>query len=387
MKLKILADYKKFKGQTALLRVDFNVPLKNGKIADDTRIKAALPTINYLLAKGTKIVLMTHLGRPDGKVVSELSTKVIAVHLSKLLKQPVVHFPDIPVPDMLKRIFNNGKINLVMLENLRFRDFEDKNDPGFARQLSRLGGVYVNDAFAFCHRPTASMVAITRFLPSFAGLQLQTEVENLNKVLESKLKPSLAIIGGVKLETKVKVIKNLIKKMDFILVGGAIANNFISSQGNQVGLSKIDAKELPTAKFLLNKKLIVPCDVVLAPSLEASAKSLIKDSDKIGKQEMILDLGPKTVEQFIDLVKNAKLIVWNGPLGYFEVKKYQSASRAIAKAISRSKAYSVVGGGETGQLLEELKLVKKFSFVSTAGGAMLEFLEGKVLPGIKPLIK
>ncbi|MDP2586727.1 MAG: phosphoglycerate kinase [Candidatus Komeilibacteria bacterium] len=387
MKLKKLEDIKDIKGKTALVRVDFNVPLKKGKIADDTRIKAVLPTLNYLLSAGTKIVILTHLGRPDGKVMPELATKILADRLGKLLKKNVIYLPDLPAPDMLKRIVAQPGYSVVMLENIRFWPGEEKNDKKFAKQLAQLGDVYVNDAFSVSHRAHASVEGITHFIKAYAGLTFSNEVENLVKILESNAKPKVAIVGGAKLETKVKVIKNLLKKMDWILVGGAIANNFIKVLGHEVGQSKIDDKELKTAKSLLNKKLVVPVDVAVGSSLDKSSTYAIKQVSAVGKKDLILDLGPATVKQYITLIKQAKLVVWNGPLGYFENKKFKKASQEIAKAISQSKVYSVVGGGETGQLLEQLKLTKKFSFVSLSGGAMLEFLEGKILPGVKPLIK
>ncbi len=387
MNLKKISDLKNIKGKIVLLRVDFNVPLKNGRIADDARIKSALPTINYLLSGGAKVVILTHLGRPDGKIVPELSTKILAEHLGKLLKKKVIHLEAMPAPDMLKRMISQVAGQIVMLENVRFWPGEEKNDKKFAKQLAEFGDFYVNDAFSVSHRAHASVEAITHFLPSLAGLQLQKEVENLAQILESPLHPKAAIIGGAKLDTKVRVIKNLMKKTDWVLVGGAIANNFIKAQGHQVGQSKIDLKELPIAKALLNKKLIVPIDVAVGSSLDSSSKYAVKKVDQVGKKDIILDLGPQTIGQFVSLIKSAKLVVWNGPLGYFENKKFQKASKEIAKAISQSQAYSVVGGGETGQLLEQLKLAKKFSFVSLSGGAMLEFLAGKILPGIRPLIK
>lgn len=386
MKLKKLEEIRNLNGKTALARFDFNVPLKKGKIVDDARLKAVLPTINYLLSHHAKIVILTHLGRPDGKIVPEFSTIILAERLGKLLKKNVIHLPDLPAPDMLKRIFSQPGYPIVMLENARFWPEEEKNDKKFAKQLSTLGDFYVNDAFSVSHRTHASVAGIAHFIKSYAGPTLANEVENLAKVLESPLKPKVAIVGGAKLETKVKVIKNLLKKMDWVLVGGAIANNFIKAQGHEVGKSLIDAKELKTAKSLCGKKLIVPVDAVVSTSLD-SAKATVRNVAQVKKNELILDLGPQTVKNYIKILSSAKLVVWNGPLGYFENKKYSKTSVELAKFIAKGKAYSVVGGGETGQLLAELKLAKKYSFVSLSGGAMLEFLEGKILPGIKPLIR
>ncbi|MCX6785723.1 MAG: phosphoglycerate kinase [Candidatus Komeilibacteria bacterium] len=387
MKIRSLHEAGDLKNKKVLLRVDFNVPLnETNEVADNSRIKAALPTINYLKEQGAKIIILTHLGRPAGAVVPKFSTKVLTEALEKLLNFKVIHLDNIPSPAELEKALAESSV--VMLENVRFYLGEEKNDLDFAKQLAVLGEIYVNDAFSVSHRAHASVEALARLLPAYAGFQLAKEVENLSKVLESPARPKVAIIGGAKLDTKVKVIKNLLKTAEAVLVGGAIANNFFKAKGLEVGLSKVDDKELATAKELLTeKKLIIPVDVVVAPDFTVQAAAEVKLIDEVGPADIILDLGLEAVKQYAEIIKSAKLVVWNGPLGYFEVAKYKQASGDIAQAIVASGAYSVAGGGETVQLINELGLADKFNFVSMSGGAMLEFLEGKMLPGIKPLIE
>jgi phosphoglycerate kinase len=273
-----------------------------------------------------------------------------------------------------------------MLENVRFHPREEKNCRMLAKQWSKLADLYINDAFAVSHRTSSSIVAIAEYLPAYAGLLLESEVSHLSKVLESKIRPKIAIIGGAKLETKVKVIKNLLKKMDYVLLGGAIANNFLKARGMEVGKSLVDDALLGAAQKMLSKKLLIPIDVVVTTEISRTAKSAVKSVNQVGKSDIILDIGPKTVQEFSKVIKQSKLIVWNGPLGYFEIYKYKKASVQITKVIGQSKAESIIGGGETVQLLRGLKIVGRKSYLSTGGGAMLEFLEGKLLPGIKPLI-
>jgi len=387
MKLKSIQSIKNLKNKKVLLRVDFNVPFKNGRIKDDFRIKAGLPTIKFLLSKGASIIILNHLGRPKGQVVAELSNKPIAARLSKLINRPVIQASGVigPVVTQLTQKLSAGQI--LMLENVRFNDQEEKNGRKFAKNLAGLGNWYVNDAFAVCHRLGSSVSAITEYLPSAAGFLLEQEISNLSKVLESPLRPKVAIIGGAKLETKVKVLKNLLAKMDYVLMGGAIANNILKAMNYDVGQSLVDDSQLKLARQILNNKLRVPIDVVVAGQVSATAKPQIKAVGLIKKHEIILDLGPETAQLYLEIIKSAKLVVWNGPLGYFEIPKYKKSSEQVARGIASLKLFSVIGGGETVQMIKGLGLEKKFSFVSTGGGAMLEFLEGKMLPGIKPLIK
>jgi len=379
MKLKTIKSIKNLKGKKVLLRVDFNLPLdKRGRILDDTRIKLTLPTIKYLYQKGATIIILTHLGRPGGKVVTKLSTKVISQRLAKLLKKKVTHLKDLNI---------NSSDRILMLENIRFQPREKMNCKRLSKKLAKLADIYVNDAFAVSHRAHSSISAITDYLPSSAGFQLEKEIDNLNKVLKAKTKPKVAIIGGVKLETKVKVIKNLLAKMDYVLLGGAVANNVLKAMDYEVGSSLVDDSQLKVAENIINNKLRLPVDAVVAKKIVASAKSKTMAVGQLSKKEIILDLGPDTINLYCEIIKSAKLIVWNGPLGYFEIAKYKKASKAVAFAVAASKSFSIIGGGETVQMIGELGLKNKFDFVSTGGGAMLEFLEGKILPGIKPLIK
>lgn len=387
MKLKSIKNVKNLKGKKVLLRVDFNVPFKNGKIIDDFRIKSGVPTIRYLLKEGASVIILNHLGRPKGKVVMELSNKPVAQKLSKLLKKKVVFINEV-IGDRVKKVVKKLSVRqILMLENVRFHPREEKNCKKLARSLASYGDLFVNDAFAVAHRQSSTVAAIAKCLPAYSGLLLEAEIENLSQVLESKVRPKIAIIGGAKLETKVKVIKNLLNKMDYVLIGGAIANNVLKQMNYEVGLSLVDGTKLDVTGSFLNNKLKIPVDVVVANSFSAKAKNKTKAVGVVGKKDIILDIGPDTVDLYSKIIKKSKLIVWNGPLGYFEVAKYKKASREVAKAIVSSKNKSIIGGGETVQLIEDLRLKNRFSFVSTAGGAMLEFLEGKVLPGIKPLIK
>jgi len=387
MKLKTIKQVKNLKGKRVLLRVDFNVPLKNEKVEDDFRIKAGLATIKYLLSRGASIIILSHLGRPAGKVVPELSNRPVSQRLSKLLNKKVVQLNEV-VGSMVERVTGQLKPGqIIMLENVRFHPREEINCQRLAKTLASDVDLYVNDAFAVCHRQAASISAITKYLPSYAGLLLEKEVENLSKVLESRIQPKVAIIGGVKIETKVKVIKNLLNKMDYVLVGGAVANNVLMQMNYKVGLSLVNKTQLKITKSILYNKLKYPLDVVVAKSRKKNAESQIKAVGKIEKNDIILDIGPDTVELYSNYLKKSKLVVWNGPMGYFEISKYKKSSQEIAEAIAKSKAYSIVGGGETVELIKDLKLIKKFNFVSTGGGAMLEFLEGKVLPGIRPLLQ
>lgn len=388
MTLRSIKELKNLKGKKVLLRTGFDVPLsESGQIDNDFRIRAGLPTIKYLIKKEATIIILNHLGRPKGKVVNELSNKKISQRLSKLLNKKVVQINDLVSQETEEKIskFISGEI--VMLENVRFHRGEAKNNYRHARKLARYGNIYVNDAFSNSHRQETSMVAITRYLPAYSGLLLEKEVNNLNKIFLGKTHPRVAIIGGAKLKTKVGVIKSLLNQTDYLLLGGAVANNVLKDMNYEVGLSKVDKTQLKLASNILINKLKLPVDVVVARSFSPEAKNQIKAVGRIVKKDIILDLGPDTITLYSEIIKKAKLIIWNGPLGYFEVSKYKKSSQEIAKAISQTKAFSIVGGGETIEMIQGLKLLDKFNFISTGGGAMLEFLEGKTLPGIKPLIK
>lgn len=372
------------KNQRVLLRLDLNVPLKNGQVPKDgqERILRALPTIKFLLDKKASVIIVAHLGRPEGKVVAKYSLKPVALALQKVLGKKIIFWQD----NFEKYFAASKKLKpgqIVLLENIRFYSGEQKGDKKFAKKLSQLADIYVNDAFGNIHRPDASMLAVTYYLPSYAGFLLQDEVKNLSAVLKSR--QGLAVIlGGAKISSKINLLKKFNKIADHILIGGAMANTFLKSQKYEVGQSVLDKDYILTAKKLVSKKMLLPLDVVVASSLTANISQNVP-VDKVPKNAYILDLGPKTIKYYLQHLKKAKLIVWNGPLGYFENKLFVKGSKDLLTAILKTKAQTIIGGGETVELLKKLHLEKKVTFVSTGGGAMLEFLEGKKLPALERL--
>ena len=385
MKLRKLNDLKNLRDKRVILRVDLNAPLKNGKIINDTRLKAIQPTVEYLISQKAAVIILTHLGRPKGKRVKEFSTQILLKPLEKILKSKVIFFDGLIEKEIIELAGNLKAGEIALTQNIRFYPGEEKNDPVFAKKLASLGEVFVNDAFSVSHRVHASVVGITKYLKVYAGLQMQKEVENLNKIFQIKDKLKIAVIGGAKLDTKIGVLRNLLKKMDLILLGGVIANNVLAAMGEPVGSSKVEKEALILAKKILSDKLIVPSDGVVAKNSDQGFSSA-KQIKKIKKGELILDIGPLTVEIYEKILAQAKVIIWNGPLGYFENKKFRQGSLSLIKALAKSSAFKVIGGGETLELLKDSKVNLSNCFISTGGGAMLEFLEGKVLPGIKPLV-
>lgn len=374
----------KVKNKRVLLRLDLNVPIKNGRVSRDgqERLVRSLPTIRYLLEQKAKIIIVAHLGRPEGKPKQVYSLQPVALALQDLLKKEIIFLSDnFKKYQTVSRDLAPGQI--VVLENIRFYPQEQKGDKKFAKDLSRLADVYVNDAFGNIHRSDASMLAITYYLPSYAGLLLQDEVKNLSSILASR--QGLAVIlGGAKISSKINLLKKFNKIADNIFIGGAMANTFLKSQGHEVGLSVIDKDYILTAKKLVSKKMFLPQDLVVASSLSANISQNVP-VDKVPKKSYILDLGPKTIKEYLRELKKAKLIVWNGPLGYFENKLFVKGSKNLLTGVLKSKAKTIIGGGETVELLKSLHLEKKASFVSTGGGAMLEFLEGKKLAALERL--
>ncbi len=376
-----------------LLRLDLNVPLKNGKISDSTRIDKILPTLNFLIKQKTKIIIISHIGRPKGKKVKELSLKPIVEDLRKKLNVRVKLITDSIYDIKNKDYLEKFDEEILILENIRFYAEEEKNDQNFARHIASLGDVYVNDAFSCSHRAHASIHQISKYLPSFSGLQLDLEVAALNKIITKITKPITCIIGGSKISTKIDIIKNLIPKFNNIIIVGGMANNFIEYFGNNIGKSikEKNCYEIVEEIISLSKenecKIIYPNDVLVSKNLNGS--SIIKELDQILPDEMILDIGPKTINKIIDIINNSKTVLWNGPAGYFENPNFANGSIEIAKKIIENnmsnKIFSVVGGGDTVSLLNNLKFTDNFNFVSTAGGAFLEYLEGKKLPGITAL--
>ena len=352
--MRSIKELKNLKGKTVLVRVDFNVPIKDGKVEDDFRIRKALPTINYLLKKHAKIILITHLGK-DGSDSLE----------------PVI-----------KRFFKISKISqseVLFFENVRKFPGEEKNDKTFAKELAGMGEIYVNDAFSVSHRAHASVVGIPKYLPSYAGFQLEAEVKNLSKVLKPK-HPFLFILGGAKFSTKMPLIKKYLKLADYVFIGGALLNDFLKAKGYEVGQSLVDDGDFGIEKILKNNKLILPCDVVV----KVGDKFINKKVNEINKDEIILDIGSESIKMIETYIKSSKLILWNGPLGKYE-NGGAVATKKILKLVAGAKAESIIGGGDTVELIDEMKMEDKFTFVSTGGGATLDFLVDGTLPGIKAL--
>ena len=384
---------KNLNNKKILLRLDLNVPLDNGKIVDTTRIDKILPTLNFLIKRKTKIIILSHIGRPNGKIKKELSLEPICKDLQKKLGVKVKLITKKINEIKNKNFFDSFDEEILMLENIRFYSEEEKNDINFAKHIASLGDVYVNDAFSCSHRAHASVHKISKFLPSFSGLQLDLEVNALSKITSEIITPITCIIGGSKISTKINVIKNLIPKFDNIIIVGGMANNFIEYFGNNVGksLKEKNCFTIVEEIIALSKKrrcrMIYPEDVLVSKDLNGS--SLRKELTEIMPDEMILDIGPKTLKKILSVIDESKTILWNGPAGYFENPKFANGSIQIAKKIIKNykskKIFSVAGGGDTVSLLNSLNAINNFNFVSTAGGAFLEYLEGKKLPGIKAL--
>ena len=391
--MRSIKNAKNLNSKKILLRLDLNVPLENGSISDTTRIDKILPTLNFLIQQKTKIIILSHIGRPKGKVVKELSLKPICKDLQKKLSTNVKLVTENINNIKNKNFFDNFDEEIIILENIRFYAEEEQNDNEFAKHLASLGDIYVNDAFSCSHRLHASIHQISRFLPSFSGLQLDLEINALNRITTKIIKPITCIIGGSKISTKINIIRNLIPKFDNIIIVGGMANNFIEFFGNDVGKSfkEKNCDQIVGEIISLSEKekcrIIYPEDVLVSKDMNGSAKN--KKINEIMYDEIILDIGPKTVKKIISIIDSSKTIFWNGPAGYFENPNFANGSIQIAKKIienNRSnKIFSVVGGGDTVSLLNKLDVVDNFNFVSTAGGAFLEYLEGKKLPGITAL--
>ena len=380
-------------GKKILVRVDFNVPFTSeGKVSDDTRIVKALETIKYLKEQNAKIILMSHLGRPEGKVVEELRLEPVARHLSTLINDPVLMLNDCIGEAVENEVANMQNGDVVLLENLRFHNEEKENDEEFAKKLASLADIYVNDAFGTAHRAHASTVGVTKHLESVAGLLMEKEITNLSDAIHNPERPWVCIIGGAKISTKIKVIEQLLARADKVLLGGALGNNVLKAKGENIGQSKVEDESIDEARKLLphinngdNKKLYMPEDYIVADHPEEQAKSRIASASDIAGHEMILDIGPKTIELYKSIISQASMIIWNGPMGMFEVPVFAKGSYEVAKQVANSGSRSIIGGGETLDLVKSLGLEEKLTFVSTGGGAMLEFLEGKKLPGIAAL--
>jgi phosphoglycerate kinase len=381
-------------GKRVLMRVDFNVPMAEGAVTDDKRIKAALPTIQYVLDQGASLVLMSHLGRPKGAGFDpDFSLKSASEALAKLLGKPVQMAPDCvgPAVEALAAALKPGDV--LMLENTRFHKGEEKNDLELARQMAALGDIYVNDAFGSAHRAHASTEGVARFLPAVSGFLMEQELEYLGRATDDPAHPYVAILGGAKISDKILVVENMLAKCDTLIIGGGMANTFLAAKGYDMADSLVEAGSVETAKAILAKaggKLLLPVDAVVADKFDAEADTQVcdlrrPDVDQVPAGWRMLDIGPKSIAAFGEVLKAAKLVVWNGPMGVFEFPKFAEGTFAIARLLAEIDATTVIGGGDSASAVKKAGVAKKMTHVSTGGGASLEFLEGKVLPGVAAL--
>lgn len=396
MTFKTLDDVSDLHGKTALVRVDFNVPVEDGRITDDTRLKVALPTIEKLQKSGAKVALLAHFDRPKGKVVPEMSLRFVAQALSALLGTTVAFADDCvgaDAADVLKLLPAGG---VALLENVRFHAGEEKNDPDFAAQLAALGDIYVNDAFSAAHRAHASTEGVAKLLPAYAGESMRRELDALNAALGTPVRPTIGIVGGSKVSTKLDLLKNLVGKLDALAIGGGMANTFLYAQGHEVGGSLCEKDLKDTALEILKEaeakgcRILLPLDVVVAQDFKAHAANRTLDlGAELSPDDKIFDAGPKTVAQLKDVIANSKTLIWNGPLGVFELPPFDAATVEAAKFAAEQtqsgKLVAVAGGGDTVAALNHAGVVQDMTFVSTAGGAFLEWMEGKDLPGVSAL--
>ena len=379
-------------GKKVLVRVDFNVPLNDkGEITDDTRITASLPTIQYLLEQKAAVILMAHLGRPKGQVKPELSLAPVANHLGKLLGKKILFAPDC-VGEAAQAAASKLKPgHILLLENLRFHKEEEKNDMEFAEKLASLSDLYVNDGFGVSHRAHASVEGVTHFLPAAAGFLLEKEIQYVGQAVTNPLHPFVAIIGGAKVSDKIGVISNLLDKVDTLLIGGGMANTFLAAQGYKMGKSLVEEDKLDLAKELLAKakknkvNMLLPTDLVMAAAFAPDAEHVTEKVENLNQAYMALDIGAETSKAYAEALADAKMIVWNGPMGVFEMDAFCKGTEAVAKAVAKSRATSIVGGGDSVAAIEKLGLAKRITHISTGGGASLEYLEGKILPGVAAL--
>jgi phosphoglycerate kinase len=374
-------------GKTALVRVDFNVPMQDGRVADDTRIRAALPTLQFLREKGAKIVLLSHLGRPDGTPSEKYSLKPVAARTAELLGAEVRFAEDCVGPPAEDAVSALGPGEVVLLENVRFHAEEEANDSGFGGQLAGLADVFVNDAFGTAHRAHASTEGLAEYLPAVAGLLMEKEIVSLGSALEEPRHPFVGVVGGAKVSSKLAVLENLIDRVDRLLIGGGMANTFLKAQSREVGKSLLEVDLVETAADLLDRggKILLPVDVVVTTDLKGSAPPRTCSVDEVGPDEMIVDIGPRTMDAFKAEIAKAGTVLWNGPMGVFEDPRFAAGTLSVARAMADSSATTVVGGGESVQAVEQAGLGNKLTHVSTGGGASLEFIEGKVLPGVAVL--
>lgn len=379
------------KGKKIFCRADLNVPMQDGKITDDTRIRAVLPTINYLLENGAKVILVSHFGRPKGEVVEELRLDPVAARLSELIEKPVAKTNEVfgSEVDAAVAKLNNGDI--LMLENVRFEKGEEKNDPALVEEFAKIADIFVNDAFGTSHRAHASTVGIAGKLPAIAGFLMEKEISVLSKALSEPERPFTAIIGGAKVRDKINVIDNFLDIVDNLIIGGGLAYTFLKAKGYEVGNSLLEEDKIELAKEFMEKaeakgvKLYMMEDAVIADDFSPDANTKVVPSNEIPKDWESLDIGPKTAATFRDVVLNSKLIIWNGPMGVFEMEPFSHGTKEVAKALAETSGYTIIGGGDSAAAVEQFGYADKMDHISTGGGASLEFMEGKVLPGIEAL--
>jgi phosphoglycerate kinase len=382
------------RGKRVLVRVDFNVPQDEaaGEITDDTRIRSVLPTINYLIGNGAKVILCSHLGRPKGKAVDKLRLTPVAERLSHLMGLKVEMATDCIGPEVEKAAARLGEGDILLLENLRFHPEEEQNDPGFAQALAQLADVHVNDAFGTAHRTHASTVGVASYLPAVAGFLMEKEIDIMGRALDEPVRPFTTIIGGAKVSDKLAIIENIIEKADSLLIGGGMASTFLKAEGYEVGRSLVEEDWLDSARKMLKKakkngvRLLLPIDVIVAETVDENALWKAVPVAEVPSQWHIVDIGPKTVALFEDELKRSKTVIWNGPMGVIEIPQFSEGTSAIIRFLSHLDATTIIGGGSTAEAVEKVGLVDKHTHVSTGGGASLKFLEGKTLPGVAVLL-
>jgi phosphoglycerate kinase len=375
------------RGKRVLCRVDFNVPLDGDTITDDTRIRSSLPTIEWLIENGARVVLCSHLGRPKGQVKEEFRLRPAGERLSELLGKPVIIVPTTIGDEAEAAVNDLADGDVALLENLRFDPREEKNDPEFAEALSRLGDIYINDAFGAAHRAHASTAGVATHLPAYLGLLMQKEVEALGKLLQNPERPFAAIIGGAKVSDKIAVLQNLVAKVNTLLIGGGMANTFLLAQGKQIGNSLVERDQLATAGAIMDQadahgvSVMLPTDVIVADDIKASEGTVVS-VDNVPADSSIFDIGPETAKVFAEAIQSHKTVLWNGPLGVTENEVFAGGTKTVAEAVAEADGYTVIGGGDSVAAIEQLGLSDRIDHISTGGGASLEFLEGKTLPGI-----